>query len=48
MFAGKTGTSQVKKFTEEQREKKVKFQDIEYKDSDNALNTSIFQNKQQS
>jgi len=42
MFAGKTGTSQVKKFTEEQREKKIKFQDIEYKDRDHALFTAFF------
>ena len=37
MFAGKTGSSQVKRFTAEQREKEVKQKDIVYKDRDHAL-----------
>ena len=37
MFAGKTGSSQVKRFTEEQRELEVKQEDIVYKDRDHAL-----------
>ena len=36
-FAGKTGSSQIKKFTEAQREAEVKQKDIEYKDRDHAL-----------
>ena len=36
-FAGKTGSSQVKRFTEEQREAEVKQEDIEYKSRDHAL-----------
>ncbi len=37
MFAGKTGSSQVKRFTELQRELEVKQEDIIYKDRDHAL-----------
>ena len=37
MFAGKTGSSQIKKFTEEQREAEVKQKDIEYMSRDHAL-----------
>jgi penicillin-binding protein 2 len=37
MFAGKTGSSQVKRFTESQRELEVKQEDIVYKDRDHAL-----------
>jgi len=37
MFAGKTGSSQIKKFTEEQREAGVKQQDVTYMDRDHAL-----------
>ena len=37
MFAGKTGSSQIKKFTEEQREKEVKQTELDYKDRDHAL-----------
>jgi penicillin-binding protein 2 len=37
MFAGKTGSSQVKKFTELQRELEVKQKDIVYEDRDHAL-----------
>ena len=37
MFAGKTGSSQVKRFTEEQRELEVKQKDLVYKDRDHAL-----------
>ena len=36
-FAGKTGSSQVKKFTEEQREAEVKQESLDYKDRDHAL-----------
>ena len=42
IYAGKTGTSQVKKFTEEQREKKIKFTDLEYEDRDHALFSAYF------
>ena len=37
IFAGKTGSSQIKRFTEAQREAEVKQKDIEYKDRDHAL-----------
>ncbi len=37
MFAGKTGSSQVKRFTELQRELEVKQKDLDYKDRDHAL-----------
>ena len=37
MFAGKTGSSQVKRFTALQRELEIKQKDIEYKDRDHAL-----------
>ena len=36
-FAGKTGSSQIKRFTEEQREAEVKQKDLNYKDRDHAL-----------
>ena len=36
-FAGKTGSSQIKRFTEAQREAEVKQTDINYKDRDHAL-----------
>ena len=36
-FAGKTGSSQIKKFTEAQRESEVKQVDLNYKDRDHAL-----------
>ena len=36
-FAGKTGSSQIKRFTEAQREAEVKQKDIDYKDRDHAL-----------
>ena len=36
MFAGKTGSSQVKRFTEEQREAEVKQKDITYLERDHA------------
>tara|TARA_B100000963_G_scaffold290614_1_gene260509 strand:- start:16147 stop:18081 length:1935 start_codon:yes stop_codon:yes gene_type:complete len=36
-FAGKTGSSQIKKFTEAQREAEVKQEDLEYKNRDHAL-----------
>ena len=37
MFAGKTGSSQIKVFTEKQRELEVKQDEIDYKDRDHAL-----------
>ena len=36
-FAGKTGSSQIKRFTEEQRNAEVKQLDLNYKDRDHAL-----------
>ena len=36
-FAGKTGSSQFKRFTEAQREAEVKQADLNYKDRDHAL-----------
>ena len=36
-FAGKTGSSQIKKFTEAQREAEIKQEQLEYKDRDHAL-----------
>ena len=36
-FAGKTGSSQIKRFTEAQREAEVKQDDIDYKSRDHAL-----------
>ena len=36
-FAGKTGSSQIKRFTEEQREAEVKQIELDYKDRDHAL-----------
>ena len=36
-FAGKTGSSQIKRFTEEQREAEVKQENLPYKDRDHAL-----------
>ena len=36
-FAGKTGSSQIKKFTEAQREAEVKQESLKYKDRDHAL-----------
>ena len=36
MFAGKTGSSQIKKFTKEQREAEVKQSDISYLERDHA------------
>ena len=36
-FAGKTGSSQIKKFTEAQREAEVKQDDLDYKSRDHAL-----------
>ncbi len=37
MFAGKTGSSQVKRFTQEQREAEIKQKDLKYEDRDHAL-----------
>ena len=37
IFAGKTGSSQIKKFTDAQREAETKQEDIEYKNRDHAL-----------
>ena len=36
-FAGKTGSSQIKKFSEAQREAEVKQENLDYKDRDHAL-----------
>jgi len=36
MFAGKTGSSQIKRFTEAQRKAEVKQKDITYKERDHA------------
>jgi len=36
-FAGKTGSSQIRKFTEEQREAEVKQEQLKYKNRDHAL-----------
>ena len=36
-FAGKTGSSQIKRFTQAQREAEVKQKDLNYKDRDHAL-----------
>ena len=36
MFAGKTGSSQIKRFTEEQREAEVKQESIQYLERDHA------------
>jgi penicillin-binding protein 2 len=36
-FAGKTGSSQIKRFTDAQREAEIKQEDIEYKSRDHAL-----------
>ena len=36
-FAGKTGSSQIKRFTEAQREAEVKQIELNYKDRDHAL-----------
>ena len=41
IYAGKTGTAQVKIFTDEQREKKLKNKDRPYKDRDHALFTAF-------
>ena len=37
VFAGKTGTSQVKRFTARQRELEIKNEDLPYKERDHAL-----------
>ena len=37
VFAGKTGTSQVKRFTARQRELEIKNEDLPYEDRDHAL-----------
>ena len=37
MFAGKTGSSQIKRFTEAQREAEVKQDQLDYKNRDHAL-----------
>ncbi len=37
IFAGKTGTSQVRRFTEKQRELEIKNEDLPYKQRDHAL-----------
>ena len=42
MYAGKTGTSQVKKSTDKQRELKIKYTDIPYEERDHALFSAYF------
>ena len=37
IFAGKTGTSQVRRFTERQRELEIKNEDLPYEQRDHAL-----------
>ena len=37
IFAGKTGTSQIRRFTEEQRELEIKNEDLPYEQRDHAL-----------
>ena len=41
IFAGKTGTSQIRKITEEERESKIKQKDLPYKRRDHALFTAF-------
>ena len=41
IYAGKTGTSQVTRFTEKQREEKVKNEDLPYEKRDHALFTAF-------
>jgi len=41
IYAGKTGTSQVAKFTEEQRKLKIKYKDLPYEKRDHALFTAF-------
>jgi len=41
MFAGKTGTSQIRRITEEQRKLKLKNKDLPYEDRDHALFTAF-------
>tara|TARA_B100000029_G_scaffold7991_1_gene8464 strand:- start:1470 stop:3395 length:1926 start_codon:yes stop_codon:yes gene_type:complete len=41
VFAGKTGTSQIRKITEEQRRLKLKNEDLPYKQRDHALFTAF-------
>ena len=41
IYAGKTGTSQVKKITEEERELEIKSKDLPYKQRDHALFTAF-------
>ena len=41
IFAGKTGTSQIRSITEEERELKLKQKDLPYKRRDHALFTHL-------
>ena len=41
IFAGKTGTSQIRSVTEEERELKIKQKDLPYKRRDHALFTAF-------
>jgi len=41
LYAGKTGTSQVRKITEEQRKLKIKNEDLPYERRDHALFTAF-------
>ena len=46
MFAGKTGTSQIRSITQEERELKLKQADLPYKKRDHALFTAFAPYKQ--
>ena len=45
IFSGKTGTSQIKKITEEERELKLKNEDLPYEKRDHALFTAFAPSK---
>ena len=42
IYAGKTGTSQVRRYTEEQRELKIKYTDLPFEHRDHALFAAFF------
>jgi penicillin-binding protein 2 len=46
MFAGKTGTSQIRTITQEERELKLKNKDLSYEKRDHALFTAFAPYKQ--
>ena len=47
VYAGKTGTSQVRRFTELQRELEIKNEDLPYEQRDHALYVAFAQYKEQ-